>query len=231
MRSFNTAGPCRPDWHYMVEPLGRLEEARDAVAERGYFVVHAPRQTGKTTTLDALAEALTREGRFACVHFSCEAGQAAGDDYAEAQRALLLDLRLAAESSLPPELHPPDPWPTTESTLGLLRVALTAWSQSCPRPLVLFFDEIDALRGRSLEAVLRQLRAGYPTRPERFPWSVALCGLRDVRDYRATARGDGARLGSASPFNVQVESLRMTGFCEDDVGALYRQHTAETGQR
>jgi hypothetical protein len=52
-------------------------------------------------------------------------------------------------------------------------------------PLVLFFDEIDALRGESLNTVLAQLRDGFRPRPRSFPASVALCGLRDVRDYRA----------------------------------------------
>jgi len=61
--------------------------------------------------------------------------------------------------------------------------ALIAWARACPRPLVLFFDEIDALRGPSLITVLLQLRNGCPGRPREFPASVVLCGLRDVRDW------------------------------------------------
>ena len=49
---------------------------------------------------------------------------------------------------------------------------------------MLLIDEIDALIGDSLLAVLRQLRAGYVRRPAGFPQSVVLCGVRDVRDYR-----------------------------------------------
>jgi hypothetical protein len=41
-RAFNTAGRCRPEYHYMIPPLERLPEAPDLVAEMGYFVVHAP---------------------------------------------------------------------------------------------------------------------------------------------------------------------------------------------
>ena len=54
-----------------------------------YFVVHAPRQTGKTTTLRALAAELTAKGTYAALHFSCEVGEAAGDDYGAAQRGIL----------------------------------------------------------------------------------------------------------------------------------------------
>ena len=55
-RRFNTAGPCLPAWHYMIPAERRLPEAPSLVEQLGYFVVHAPRQTGKTTALRALAE-------------------------------------------------------------------------------------------------------------------------------------------------------------------------------
>ncbi len=51
---FNTAGPCIPAEHYMLPALDRLPEIRRLVSQRRYFVVHAPRQTGKTTALKAL---------------------------------------------------------------------------------------------------------------------------------------------------------------------------------
>jgi hypothetical protein len=97
-------------------------------------------------------------------------------------------------------------------------------------PLVLFFDETDALRGESLRSVLRQLRSGYRYRAHAFPASVVLCGLRDVRDYKAASGGDPSRLGTASPFNIAVESLRIGDFSFEEVANLYQQRTAETGQ-
>src|SRR5215475_7774171 len=194
----------------------------------GYFVVHALRQTGKTTALRTLARELTASGEYAALHFSCELGQAVGDDYGAAQRGILDEIRLRAEIALTPNLHPPA-WPQA-SDANLLAVALTAWARVCPRPLVLFFDEIDALHGQSLVSVLRQLRAGFSERPTAFPASVALCGLRDVRDYKTASGGDPNRLGAASPFNIKVESLRLGDFTPDEVHELYAQHTAETGQ-
>lgn len=229
MRHFNTAGPCDPELHYTLDPVARLAEGRRLIDQRGYFVVHAPRQTGKTTSLRALARLLTGEGRYAALHVSCEAGQAAGDDYGAAERILLHELELNARRELDAPLHPPAPWPAAPAG-ALLRSGLEAWALSCPRPLVLFLDEIDALSGRSLESVLRQLRAGFPDRPRAFPASVVLCGLRDVRDYKTAAGGDPTRLGTASPFNVKVESLRLAAFTAEEVRALYGQHTADTGQ-
>jgi hypothetical protein len=227
-RFFNTAGPCKPEMHYMLPAAERLPDAPKVIDQFGYFVVHAPRQTGKTTTLRAIAEKLTAEGRYAALHFSCEAGEVAGDDYGEAQRGLLSRIRRGAEMALPPELRPP-PFPDAADT-DLLASALSAWSRVCPRPLVLFFDEIDALRGQSLITVLRQLRAGYPDRPQGFPASVVLCGLRDVRDYKAASGGDPSRLGTSSPFNVKLTSMRLGNWTANEIATLYAEHTTETGQ-
>jgi hypothetical protein len=229
MRRFNTAGPCEPARHYMIPPLTRLPGASAMVDQGDYFALHAPRQTGKTTFLRALARELTGAGKYAALYFTCEAGEPAGDDYEQAQLVLLDRIRQRASAELPAELMPPDPWPAAPA-LGLLGSALTAWARACPRPLVLFFDEIDALRGESLRSVLRQLREGFLERPERFPWSVILCGLRDVRDYKAASGGDPKRLGTSSPFNVKVESPRLGDFSEAEARALYAQHTEETGQ-
>lgn len=230
MRYFNTAGPCLPGVHYMVPVEPRLPRARGLIARGSYFVVHAPRQTGKTTVLAQLARTLTAEGEYLAVRFSCETAEPAGDDYAAAERQVLYALRTAATALDPPaELLPPDPWPEAPpgSQVG---AGLRAWAERCPRPLVLFLDEIDALQGESLRSVLRQLRDGYTTRPAPFPHSVVLCGLRDVRDYRSAAGGDPSRLGTSSPFNIKIASLRIGDFTADEVAALYEQHTAETGQ-
>jgi hypothetical protein len=103
---------------------------------------------GKTTTLRALARELTAGGRYAAVYFSCEVGRAAGDDYGAASRGILDRIRDGAEATLPADLRPP-PWPDAADA-SLLATALTAWARACPPPLVVLFDEIDALRGQAL---------------------------------------------------------------------------------
>ena len=212
----------------MIPAERRLPEAPDLVEQLGYFVVYAPRQTGKTTALLALAADLTASGRYAALHFSCEDGEPWGEDIGSAQRAILGQLGRSAEAYLPAELRPPPV--DLHGDEGLVAATLAVWARSCPRPVVLFFDEIDALRGASLITVLRQLRAGFPSRPTQFPASVVLCGLRDVRDYKAASGGDAERLGTSSPFNVKLESLRIGDFTPAEVRELYAQHTADTGQ-
>ncbi|WP_435591017.1 AAA family ATPase [Nocardia sp. bgisy118] len=231
MRYFNTTGPCDPKRHYMLPAAERLPDARRFIDRGQYFVLHAPRQSGKTTSLAELARELTEEGEYLALRFSCESAEPFGDDV-DVVEQVLLDVisKRAMARGFAPELLPPDPWP--EAKLGnRLTVALTAWTVRCPRPLVLFFDEIDAIRGESLRSVLRQLRDGYTDERDEFVHAVVLCGLRDVRDYKVASGGDPSRLGSASPFNIKVESVRIGDFTHAEVAELYEQHTEETGQK
>jgi hypothetical protein len=212
----------------MLPALQRLPELRALVAQEGYFVVHAPRQVGKTTALRSLAEELTAEGQYVAVHVSMEMGNPFPQDVGTAELSMLEEWRSDARNQLPPELQPP-PFPDAPPG-SRISVALTTWAESAPRPLVVFLDEVDALRDMTLLSVLRQLRSGYPRRPRNFPASMALIGLRDVRDYKVTT-DDRQHLGTASPFNIKVRSLTLRNFTAQEVAELYAQHTAETGQR
>ncbi|MEU4227227.1 ATP-binding protein [Nonomuraea sp. NPDC026600] len=231
-RYFNTTGPCDPQLHYMLPPTPRLPEARALIEMDRYFVLHAPRQTGKTTTLRTLASELTAEDDIAALSFSCERAKSAGDDYAAAESLLLDSLRqAAARSGWPEELLPPDPWP--QVTPGSrFNEALSEWCRRCPRRVVLFLDEIDALQGNSMVSILSQLRDGHNARPEGqpFPTSIVLCGLRDLRDYKVASGGDPGRSNPASPFNIIRKSLRLGDFTADQIAELYDQHTQATGQ-
>ncbi len=115
-RHFNIAGPCIAGDHYMLPPEDRLRDLRPLIAKKAYFVIHAPRQTGKTTFIQWLAQRLSAEGR----------------------------------------------------------------------------------------SVLNQLAAGYTLRSSTaFPHSLALIGLRDVRDYKIERPNGLGYAGSASPFNIK----------------------------
>lgn len=226
-RFFNTSGPNNPADHYTLSVLERLPGVRRLIDQKLYFVLHAPRQVGKTTTLLSLAQNLNAEGCYIAVLLSMEQGAPFSDDLGAAELAVLGSWRGSVEAWLPPELQPPA-WP--EAAPGdRLGAALRVWARASPRPLVLFLDEIDALRDEPLISVLRQIRAGFPTRPAHFPSSLALVGLRDVRDYKVVSSSEG-RLGTASPFNIKAESLTLHNFTEEEVASLYGQHTQETGQ-
>lgn len=226
-RFFNIAGPNNVQDHYTLPALARLPEVRNLIDDRLYFVVHAPRQVGKTTALLSLAKDLCAEGRYASVLVSMETGAAFPHDLGSAEYAILESWRQRCYARLPPELQPP-PWPDTHPG-SRIAAALRAWTESLSRPLVIFLDEIDALEGQVLLSILRQIRDGYADRPKHFPWSLALIGMRNVRDYKIASDGtDTAH--SVSPFNIVAKVFSLRNFTLDEVIELYAQHTRETGQ-
>ncbi len=234
MRFFNTTGPVVAADHYCIPPLDRLNltEVRRLIRDKRYFVLHAPRQTGKTSALLALRDLLNGEGRYRCVYVNVEGGQTGREDVEQVMRTILAALASWARMTLGDEFLD-SVWPdilAKHGPHGALDEALTRWSQASAGPLVLLIDEIDALIGDALLAVLRQLRAGYVRRPEGFPQSVVLCGVRDVRDYRIQSTAENAIIAGGSAFNIKARSWRLGDFTRDEVLALLEQHTEETGQ-
>ena len=236
VRTFNTAGPVVAADHYCIPPLERVDLAAvlGLIRDKKYFVLHAPRQTGKTSALLTLRDLLNggAHGEYRCVYANVEPGQAMREDVAEGMRTVLAELALQAGVTLGDETLE-DLWPGVLQRVGpgaALRHALLRWSMADQRPLVLLIDEIDALVGDTLLSVLRQLRAGYADRPARFPHSIVLCGVRDVRDYRIHSSAEDRLVLGGSAFNIKSESLRLGDFSEQEIRTLLAQHTAATGQ-
>ena len=236
MRFFNTAGPIRPDDHYCIPPLQRLDlpMVLTLIRQKKYFVLHAPRQTGKTSALLALRDLLNSgaEGSYRCVYANVEGAQAMRENLEPAMCAILGELASRARTTLKDDFLS-EVWPgilAERRPGGALGEALAHWAEADETPLVLLIDEIDSLVGDTLLAVLRQLRAGYDRRPAGFPQSIILCGLRDVRDYRIQSTTEQAIIAGGSAFNVKAKSLRLGDFSEHETQALLKQHTEETGQ-
>jgi hypothetical protein len=234
MRFFNTAGPTNCQKHYCVPPLTRfsLEDILGMIDRERYFVLHAPRQVGKTTYLLALMDYLNQAGKYKALYVNVEPAQAARENVRGAVQAILAGLSSMARDYLD-DLYPAQIWSdilAEQGEFAALAEVLTRWAEQSPLPIVLMIDEIDSLIGDTLIAVLRQLRAGYPKRPAHFPQSIILCGVRDVRDYRIHSSRDQAIVTGGSAFNVKAESLRMSDFDQAEVELLYRQHSEETGQ-
>ena len=214
MRFFNTEGPVNRDDHYAIPPLARLDVdgLLGLIRTKRYFVLHAPRQTGKTSALIALRDLLNggRAGNFRCVNVNVEVGQAAGDDTDRAMPAILGNLADCAR--LLGDDFPDSAWRTQLATLGpdgaLKGLCSGRWCEANPTPLVLLIDEIDSLVGATLLSVLRQLRSGYELRPRGFPQSVVLCGVRDIRDYRIrSTAGEGDRRRQSVQRGREVPAL------------------------
>jgi hypothetical protein len=229
-KTFNIAGPCYPDEHYMLPAQARCTGLNQLIDQKQYFVIHAARQSGKTTLLLELAQQLKEAGDYYVLYCSLETVQGI-TDVKEGIPAIVREL--AAEIAFNPILQQ---YGFAENVNHadfntMLRMSLSYLCQKLDKPLVILFDEVDCLSNGTLISFLRQLRNGYINR-RRIPFahSIALVGMRNIRDYKSKIRGNGETLRSASPFNIVADSLTLRNFTLEEVAQLYAQHTEQTGQ-
>ncbi|MDR1021741.1 MAG: hypothetical protein LBL94_00450, partial [Prevotellaceae bacterium] len=85
-RFFNTTGPCNPERHYMLPPADRLVggQLHRYITDELYWVLHAPRQTGKTTFLQSWMREINASGEAVACYVSVEICQGV----AEPERAM-----------------------------------------------------------------------------------------------------------------------------------------------
>ena len=214
----------------MIDPAERWGNVRELIDEKRYFILHAPRQTGKTTNMGLLAKQLNQEGKYIALYVNVEGGQAYRNNVDAVNEVVINNLQRAAKLQLSTTYRPStECMDFTSMKEGVLSF-ITNWCLELPKPFVLFIDEIDALLGDSLLSVLRQLRSGYYDRPKGFPHALCLIGLRDVRDYRIYSEANDEYILGGSAFNIKEKSLVLSYFNLDQVQRLYQQHTEATEQ-
>lgn len=232
--SFNTAGPCIPDEHYMLPPERRLGRVLELIDDHKYLTLHAGRQTGKTTSLIWLQDHLNRTGRWRALWVDIQVAREQPDP----ARAFMtmFDLLDRAHARVFPKLSRPTQSQIREM-LGSPGTAFLRYLSDItvldPRPLVILFDEADGLVGETMVSFLTQLRQGYIERSQSpFPASIVLVGQRQVRDYILSQeeRLAVSWLGTTSPFNITAEAATLGPFTKAEVAELCAQHTATTGQ-
>ena len=228
LRFFNTTGPCNPDDHYMLPPEDRLMGAQlhRYIKDKLYWVLHAPRQTGKTTFLQSWMKEINAGDEAVACYVSVERCQG----LEEVERAMPAICSSIRDRTRQFGLSIPEV--STSDASSMLYNVLLNWSiLVAPKPLIVLFDEVDVLHGEAMISFLRQLRDGFSGRGVGvFPVSIVLVGMRDLKDY-ITASKDGAAPNPGSPFNIKADSVQLSNFSKDDVARLFAQRTAENGQQ
>ena len=228
LRFFNTTGPCNPYDHYMLPPEERLVGAQlhRYISDRLYWVLHAPRQTGKTTFLQSWMREINSGDEAIACYVSVENCQ----NIPEVNRAMPAICEAIREYA--GRFNVPVPEITSVEPLNLLNNILGNWAKLvAPKPLIVLFDEVDVLIDESLISFLRQLRGGFASRGiGAFPVSIALVGMRDLKDYITASKG-GVAPNPGSPFNIKEDSAVLSNFHKNDVANLFAQRTAENGQQ
>jgi len=228
IRFFNTTGPCNPDDHYMLPPEDRLVNAQldRYIRDELYWVLHAPRQTGKTTFLQSWMREINDSDEAVACYVSVERCQG----FVEADRAMPGIYHAIRKYAS--DFGVPVPETDIKDSASILDDVLRRWAELvAPKPLIVLFDEVDVLEGETMISFLRQLRGGFASRGiGNFPVSIALVGMRDLKDY-ITASKDGVTPNPGSPFNIKEDSAVLSNFNRDDIIHLFAQRTAENGQQ
>ena len=228
-KSFNIAGPCVPDEHYMLDPMrGITDELMNLVNQKQYFIIHAARQSGKTTLLNALTSKINAEGKYYALYCSLEAISYLPEPK-DGIPEIVQKIASCVKNQNLPEGFAKDA--NFNYITGVLNDSFVDYCRSLDKPLLVFFDEADCLCDGTLISFLRQLREGYINRSKvPFVHSLALVGMRNLRDYKSQVRPDIETLEGASPFNIAKEYINLRNFTKSEIAELYTQHTTETEQ-
>ena len=231
---FSTAGAVNPEDHYYIPHRLDRQLMLSFVKKKQYFILHAPRQSGKTTAILEWVKQLNLEGEYKAFYINIEAAQASRSRVIEGLRTILDRFRGGILEYFGKEdpgiFYLEKELKKSDLSGSSLYNFLQFWAKNSNKPLIVFVDEIDSLVGDTLISVLRQLRDGYTSRPDGFPQSICLFGVRDVRDYRIWSDKEQATILGGSAFNIKAESLTLADFSFEQVKDLYLQHTTATGQ-
>jgi GTPase SAR1 family protein len=233
---FNTTGVCIPSEHYMLPVLPRIPNINGMLDNKYYFVIYGPRQSGKTTFLQSLIEKIHLDGNYYALSCSLQTLISVTDESIGINRIanLINDSVMRSQAqALKALAYPEDMVPGLEPALKI-RKFLNYLSVNLDKDLVVIFDEADSLSGPILLTFLSQIRDGYLERNispvTKFPRSLALVGMMNIRDYKAQIRPESKSLGSSSPFNIIEEAFTLANFTKNEISELYNQHTEATGQ-
>ncbi|MDR2472204.1 MAG: AAA family ATPase, partial [Tannerella sp.] len=186
----------------MIPAQDRLQGVEQLIDRQQYFVIHAARQSGKTTFLKDLTTRLNSAGKYYALYCSLESLQEINDPRAGIPQ-IVDRIKMSLQTYKMPYCDDFAKDAKPEYFASVLQSELSKYCAMLDLPLVVLFDEADCLSNGTLITFLRQLRNGYIDRNEApFAQSIALVGMRNIRDYKALIRSERETLGSASPFNI-----------------------------
>ncbi|MDR1051135.1 MAG: AAA-like domain-containing protein, partial [Deltaproteobacteria bacterium] len=236
IKTFNTIGPCNSSEHYLLPVLPRLPIIEKMINKKKNFIIHSPRQSGKTTFLNFLTNKINQEGRRYAINCSLATLRGVTDED-KAMTRVVSQINAAMDGSeimiIKEKADIYKSLPGMEAPDRKVRKLLNQLSVDLDKDLVIFFDEADLLAGPGLVTFLAQVRDGYIYRDatiNKFPSSLALVGMRDIRDYLTSNHSEAEGQHLASPFNIVSERMTLANFTLDEIRSLYHQHTEATGQ-
>ncbi len=187
----------------MIPSESRCRGLTELIEQKQYFVIHAARQTGKTTLLLDLVKKLNNEGRYYALYCSLLCSQGIDD-----REAGVFKIIEEFESVSGFTGDPSEPYSD-------LDCRIIKYCKQTEKPVIIFFDDTDCLSDDVQLFFLRQIRSKFAARYDiPFPSAICFAAARKLPSW----------------FNIITATFRLTAFTKDEVAQLYGQHTEQTGQ-
>lgn len=229
-KKFNITGICYADEHYMVDISGKLDQIRRMVDQGEYFTINRPRQYGKTTLLNQLAETLEKTGDYFVLNISFES--AGADDFATAEdfgSLFLKLLKLRADRGRFFEAANFLNAATGQvKKISDLSPIITELVQSAEKKLVLFIDEVDKSSNNQLFLdFLGLLRSKYlDRRIAKTFHAVVFASVHDVKTLKLKLR-PGAEQKYNSPWNIAADFKVDMNFYPNEIKPMLDEYAAD----
>ena len=236
MKEFNTTGVCIPKKHYMVDLTERVREIRKLVDAGKYFTINRSRQYGKTTTLNALRNALSDSYQVVSLDF-----QGLGNASFRTEETFCSDLvKLILEENeyglidLPGDIFDEFSDFTAADgkghNLNDLMKLFRNWCRVSDKAILLMIDEVDsATNNQVFLDFLAGLRECYIQRDtKQMPafHSVILAGVTDVKHLKSKIRPEDAHKVN-SPWNIASDFDIDMSLSTDDIKGMLDEYEAD----
>ena len=221
----------------MVDLSERVAEIKKMVDAGQYFTINCARQYGKTTTIDALCQALIPEDVVISLDFQDieDGGFRDGGELSKTFSRLLLDANefdgLTIPESIIEKFRNLDERPSDDVKMDHLFRIFRYWFKEEERPIVLIIDEVDsATNNQVFLDFLAQLRSLYLKREKnrniRTFQSVILAGVTDVRHLKSRIRDEDQHKVN-SPWNIAADFDVDMSLSEPGIKGMLDEYEAD----
>jgi hypothetical protein len=232
MRRFNVTGLCTPEEDYMVDISGKIEQIKQLIDRRCYFIINRARQYGKTTTLYALKRLLPKE--YIPINLSFEGvGTTMFTNAQSFCQRFLWQLDMAAKNGSNKNIK----WMNDEITdFDELSVHLT---QICMgKKIVLMIDEVDKASNHEVFVnFLGMLRNKFNERKGGVGatfHSVILAGVHDIKNIKLKMMNEGKYTPTEledkkydSPWNIAINFMIDMSFNPAEIETMLKEYETE----
>lgn len=226
MKSFNTAGVCIPEAHYMADTSATITQIISQYVSPGkYFTIDRPRQCGKTTTLYLLEERLKSRNIVLSISFE-SADELFASLYHLATGFIRKTARALRLQGLSKQICTNWQRPVSKDfPLDDLGQRITELCTDCRQNIILMIDEADKSSDNqiflSFLGLLREKYLDQMKGRDKTFHSVILAGVYDVKNLKLKLHPDiEPKYYSYESENHRIHIGKMFGFLKDEQGIV-----------